>query len=133
MKHPNGELSTRTYWALILNRLLLNLPILLFGEPLPSAAKRPGLIRLWFQRRRRIFHQLSHLSHYCLFILSADAPFTTRPQSDAEDMQERLQAMGLDVSIHAHARPEGSSEEDLEAWDEGRKDETPFVDLTEEE
>jgi len=44
-------------------------------------------------------------------------------------MHERLESMGLDISIHTHTR----AKSDASTWDESEKDDTPFVDMTQEE
>ena len=84
---------------------------------------------MWFQRRRRFFHQLTYLSQNRLFILESETEYTPRGPQDGDDMHEKLESMGLDISIHTHTRGKG----DVGAWDEGEEDDTPFVDMTQEE
>jgi len=133
-RHPLGRLSSRTMLSILFNRLIRGLKLLFSGEDLPKGAKRPGFIKLWMQRHRRLFHQLTYLSANRLFILKADADVSVGVRSqDEEDMQDRLQGMGLDISIHTHDRRDSKSTQDSESWDSGNVDETPFIDLTEEE
>ena len=86
------------------------------------------------QRHRRLFHQLTYLSANRLFILDAASEFTVRVRSqEDEDMQDRLQGMGLDISIHTNDVEKQSAVQDLESWDSGSIEQTPFIDLTQEE
>ena len=133
-KHPLGKLNSRTMLSILLNRFLRSLKLLFNGEALPKGAKRPGFFRLWMQRHRRLFHQLTYLSANCLFILDAASEFTVRVRSqEDEDMQDRLQGMGLDISIHTNDVEKQSAVQDLESWDSGSIEQTPFIDLTQEE
>ena len=128
-KHPLGRLDSRTMLSLLFNRFLRASSMLFFGEELPHGSKKPGIFRMWFQRRRRLFHQLTYISGNRLFILESEAEFTPRESQDGDDMHDRLEAMGLDISIHTHTRGKG----DADTWDEGEEDDTPFVDMTQEE
>ncbi len=128
-RHPLGRLNSRTMLSLMANRLLRGSTMLFFGETLPPGSKKPGIFRMWFQRRRRLFHQLTYLSRNRLFILEAAAEFIPRDSEDGDDMHDKLEAMGLDISIHTHTRGKG----DADVWDEGEEDDTPFVDMTQEE
>jgi|TARA_B100000959_G_scaffold284488_1_gene356310 hypothetical protein len=128
-RHPLGQLDSRTMFSLLFNRFLRATSMLFFSEALPRGSKKPGIFRMWFQRRRRLFHQLTYLSGNRLFILESEAEYTPRDTQDGDDMHERLESMGLDISIHTHTR----AKSDASTWDESEKDDTPFVDMTQEE
>jgi len=128
-RHPLGELNTRTVLSLFFNRFLRASTMLFLGEELPPGSKKPGIIKTWFQRRRRLFHQLTYLSENRLFILDSEARYNPRDTEGGDDMQDKLESMGLDISIHTHTR----GKEDATAWDDGEEDEPPFVDMTQEE
>jgi len=128
-RHPLGRLSSRTIASLVVNRFLRGSSMLIFGEALPAGAKKPGMIKMWFQRRRRLFHQLTYLSGNRLFIHDAESTFIPRDSEGGDEMHDKLEAMGLDISIHTHTR----GKVDTAAWDEGIEDTTPFVDMTQEE
>ena len=129
-RHPLGILSTRALLSIAFNRFIRGTGMLVLGEELPAGARRVGVVRQWFQRRRRLFHQLSFSSGYRLFLLDTDSMITSRRDSD-ESMADRLAAMGLDMTLHKRLEPIDS--EEVEVWDEGTTDETPFVDLSSEE
>ena len=107
--------------------------MLVLAEELPEGTKNTGKIRTLFQHRRRFFHQLSHLSDNRLFILKPESPLNLHSQRDGEDIEDKLKAMGLDITIHTRDRDKGIRKEESKSWDRGIKDETPLVDLTEEE
>ncbi|MGY8702228.1 MAG: GNAT family N-acetyltransferase [Candidatus Poseidoniales archaeon] len=132
-RHPLGILSTRTMVSLLLNRLSRAVKMLVLAEELPEGAKNAGKIRTLFQHRRRLFHQLSHLSDNSLFILKPEPSLNLHSQRDGEEIEDKLKAMGLDITVHTRDRDKDIRKEESESWDRGAKDETPLVDLTEEE
>ena len=84
-KHPLGKLNSRTMLSILLNRLLRSLKLLFNGEALPKGAKRPGFFKLWMQRHRRLFHQLTYLSANRLFIFDAASEITVRVRSQEDE------------------------------------------------
>ncbi|HIF16629.1 MAG TPA: N-acetyltransferase [Candidatus Poseidoniales archaeon] len=132
-RHPLGILSTRTLLSLLLNRVSRAVKMLVLAEKLPERTKNTGKIRTFFQHRRRLFHQLAHLSDNRLFILKPASSLNLHSQRDGEDIEDKLKGMGLDITIHTQDRDKDLRKEESESWDRGAKDEPPLVDLTEEE
>lgn len=105
--------------------------MIVFGEHLPESAVRVSFVRRFLQRRRRLFHQLSHLDDYELFVLSTDMQTRQWPRRGAPS---ELSVDPLASMRAAHFQPEEKLDEGVEAWDEGVEEEAiPFIDLSEEE
>lgn len=125
-RHGWGALSTRSATALLLHRIGRGIWMFLRGDPLPNGTKRRNFVTRFFQRRRRLFHQLSHLGDYNLFILTrvADREHPNPPclvEGDEESSDE-LSRMGMRIITPNEvvaALKEGSSDEEVAGWDEG--------------
>ena len=101
---------------------------MLGGEVIPKNDEKGSLFRRFFQRRRRLFHQLSHLSEYKLFILSIEMQKKewSRKGGPNEEYYHPLE----EINVATFTKEKEINPEEITEWDSGEKEKIPYVDLS---
>jgi len=124
-----GQLKTGDLFFLTVNRFMSILK-LLGGEVIPKNNEKMSFVKRFFQRRRRLFHQLSHLSEYKLFILSAEMQKKDWPRKGGpnEEYYHPLE----EINVATFSKEKEIDPEEITEWDSGEKEKIPYVDLSQE-
>lgn len=122
-----GQLKTNELLFLFLNRFF-SLIKMLGGEVIPRNNLKAGVFRRFFQKRRRLFHQLSHLSEYKLFILSTEMQKKDWPRKGGpnEEYYHPLE----EINVATFANKKNVDPEEIDEWDSGEKEKIPYMDLS---
>jgi len=129
IKSQLGQLKTNQLFYLLLNRSYTFLR-LLGGEVIPENNERNGIIKRFCQKRRRLFHQLSHLSEYKLFILPTEMQKKDWPRKGGpnEEYYHPLE----EINVATFTKEKDVDPEEITEWDSGEKEKIPYVDLAQE-
>ncbi|CAI8222090.1 MAG: Uncharacterised protein [Methanobacteriota archaeon] len=129
VKSQLGHLKINQLFYLLLNRGY-TLFRLLVGEVIPENNEKSGFIKRFFQKRRRLFHQLSHLSEYKLFILSTEMQNKDWPRKGGpnEEYYHPLE----EINVATFTKEKEIDPEEITEWDSGEKEKIPYVDLAQE-
>ena len=127
IKTQLAQLNTNHLFYLIINRLL-SFFYMLGGEKVPENTVKVGLIRRFFLKRRRMMHQLSHLSEYKLFILSTEMQIKKWPRKGGpnEEYYHPLE----EIKVATFSKEKEVTPEEITEWDSGKKEEIPYLDLS---
>ena len=127
IKSQLGQLKTTHLLNLLLNRFVAFIKMS-GGEVIPPNNKKVGFFGRFFQRRRRLFHQLSYLGEYKLFILSTDMQKKKWPRKGGpnEEYYRPLE----EINVATFTKEEEKSSEEIAEWDSGEKEKIPYIDLS---
>jgi len=127
IKTQLGQLKTSHLFYLSLNRIVLFLKMLV-GEVIPKNNVKVGLFKRFFQRRRRLFHQLSHLNEYKLFILSTEMQKKEWPRKGGpnEEYYHPLE----EINVATFGNKTDVDPERITEWDSGGNEKIPYLDLS---
>ena len=127
IKSQLNQLRFSQLLYLFFNRIILFVRML-NGEEVPKNNEN-GVIKRFFQKRRRLFHQLSHMSEYKLFILSTDMQVKewSRKGGPDDDINHPLK----NINITTFSKGKESNPKEITKWDSGEKEKIPYVDLSE--
>ncbi len=127
IKTQLAQLKTSHLFYLSLNRIVAFIK-LLGGEVIPENNDNAGFFKRFFQRRRRLFHQLSHLGEYRLFILSTEMQRKDWPRKGGpnEEYYHPLE----EINVATFANKKDVAPEEITEWDSGEKENIPYIDLS---
>ena len=127
IKTQLGQLKTNQLFSLSLNRFV-SFVKMLGGEVIPKNNERGGLFKRFFQRRRRLFHQLSYLGEYKLFILSIEMQKKDWPRKGGpnEEYYHPLE----EINVATFTNKKDVNPEEITEWDSGEREKVPYVDLS---
>ena len=139
IRHKYGALSTKTMFSILLNRLFKTVFIVLIGEKLPKNAKKVNFVKTWFQKRRRVFHYLSNLNQYELFVLDpkkVDCP-PIKTEEEKQNINSKIQSFGMNFIDGEKLIKKGADISETKNWDDGASknsnEKLPLINLSEEE
>ena len=126
-KSQLAELKIHQIIHLLINRLK-NFLNLLVGEEIPEKTTNTGFVKKFFQKRRRLMHQLSNLSEYKLFILQNEMQIKewARKGGPSEEYYHPL----TQIKIATFSKKNKNSQREINDWDSGEIEKIPFIDLT---
>tara|TARA_B100000902_G_C27257897_1_gene888979 strand:- start:632 stop:1438 length:807 start_codon:yes stop_codon:yes gene_type:complete len=127
IKTQLAQLKANHLFYLIINRVFTFFNLLV-GEKIPENIVKVGPIKRFFQKRRRLMHQLSNLSEYKLFILSTEMQVKEWPRKGGPN-EEYYHPLD-DINVTTFSKEKQIDSEEIDEWDSGEKEKIPYIDLS---
>lgn len=116
IKSQFSEIPINQLFYLLVNRLLVFIG-LLTGEPVNKKRLKRGFIKRFFQKRRRLMHQLSNLNDYKLFILPTEMQVKEWPRKGGPN-EEYYHPLN-EMKVTNFTKKNENSTEKIKHWDSG--------------